>query len=111
MTRPATYPSHPRRTITSPATATGPSPKIHKRRDILRGSVEDVFLNLQRTLSLIANGIAAWRRNPDGSLSELWEAVKDVLLVEDYTIYIQNAKNSDIKAGIGQLAGFAAEGS
>jgi hypothetical protein len=70
-----------------------------------RGTVEEVFLQLQSLLSLLATGIAAWKGTSGSDVKTLWENLKAKLLEADYTVYIQNSPRN-VEGAITSLKNF-----
>jgi hypothetical protein len=68
-----------------------------------RGTVEEVFLTLQALLSSIADVVARWKVESGKRNEVLWERLKDRLLAEDYTLYIQKAP-SDAREAVEKLS-------
>lgn len=58
------------------------------------GTIDVVFDQLRTLFSIIANAITVWRESEDVSVNSLWASLKENLLEEDYTLYIQNAPTS-----------------
>jgi len=71
-----------------------------------RGTVEEVFLRLQQLFELIASGIKDWKSGGGQSTHNLWEKLKDILLEENYTIYIQSLVDNQIEISINELLKF-----
>ena len=59
-----------------------------------RDTTQRVFLSLQQLFGTIAESIEQWQTKGSVSASELWEIMKENLLNEDHTIYIQKAPTS-----------------
>jgi hypothetical protein len=55
-----------------------------------RGTLEEMFLRLQRLFIEIAESIEQWRAKGEPSLG-LWDTMKDRLLNKKYTIYVKRA--------------------
>ena len=56
-----------------------------------RDNVENIFRRLQNLFSLISETITEWELHHNKSdYANLWEMIKEKLLNEDYTMYIQN---------------------
>lgn len=73
-----------------------------------RDSTHKVFLRLQRMFTTIADSIEEWRSGGTESASKLWDIMKENLLEQDYTIYIQNAPANSPEA-VESLSAFFAQ--
>lgn len=70
-----------------------------------RGSIEQTFQRLERLFTAVAETIVKWRDAGQADAAALWSFLKERLLDEDYTLYIQNAPPG-VRDAVARLSGF-----